>query len=131
MSKKEYKLIREIKAIIDNPDLHFWIKCKQLVKIKTYDRPGSNDGRCMVEDFFKTCAGKYKDRFESAVAVFEDEPKVLYVLRWKMSGLNFVSHKDVLGNHNNLHSNFKKAYENLLDQLKANNIDFELNSESY
>ena len=66
MSKKEYKLIREIKEIIDNPDLHFWIKCKQLVKIKTYDRPGSYEGSELIRKFFKTCAGKYEDRFENA-----------------------------------------------------------------
>jgi hypothetical protein len=66
MSQKGYKLIREIKEIIDNQELHFWIKCKQLVKIKTYNRPGSYEGGEMIREFFKTCAMEYKDRFESA-----------------------------------------------------------------
>ena len=66
MPKKDYKLIREIKEIINNPDLHFWIKCKEVVRIKTYGRPGAWKGEKMIRDFFKTCAGKYKDRFESA-----------------------------------------------------------------
>ena len=66
MSQKGYKLIREIKAIIDNPDLHFWIKCKQLVLIETYNRPGSYEGGKLIREFFLVCAGKYKDRFESA-----------------------------------------------------------------
>ena len=63
---KEPKLIREINEIINNPDLHFWIKCKQLTLVKTYDRPGSEKGRKLIRKFFKTCAGKYQDRFESA-----------------------------------------------------------------
>ena len=66
MPKKDYKLIRKIKEIIDNPSLHFWIKCKQLVKIKTYDRPSSYEGAELIRKFFKTCAGKYKDRFKTA-----------------------------------------------------------------
>ena len=53
--KKDPKLIREINAIINDPSLHFWIKCKQLVKIKihklrdgvTYH--GSSVLHCMVE----------------------------------------------------------------------------------
>jgi hypothetical protein len=64
--KKDYKLIREIKEIINNPGLHWWIKCKRLVKIKTYGRPGSWESEKIVRDFFKTCAGKYEDRFKSA-----------------------------------------------------------------
>ena len=66
MKKKDTKLIREIKAIVDNPDLHFWVKCKQLTSVKTYNRPGSCRAAGMIRNFFKTCAGKYKDRFESA-----------------------------------------------------------------
>lgn len=66
MKKKDTKLIREIKTIVDNPDLHFWIKCKQLTSVKTYNRPGSCRAASMIRNFFKTCAGKYKDRFESA-----------------------------------------------------------------
>lgn len=76
MPKKDYKLIREIKEIINNPDLHFWIKCKEVVRIKTYGRPGAWKGEGMIRDFFKTCAGKYKDRFESAYV----RP---YYERWK------------------------------------------------
>lgn len=64
--KKEYKLIREINEIIENPDLHFWIKCKELTQIETHCRPGSYAGAKLVRSFFKTCAGKYKDQFESA-----------------------------------------------------------------
>ena len=65
-AKKDSKLIREIKEIIGNPDLHFWIKCKQLVKIKIHNRPSSYEGAELIRKFFKTCAGKYKDRFETA-----------------------------------------------------------------
>lgn len=64
--KKEPKLIREIKEIINNPDMHFWIKCKRLVKIETYNRPGSWKGDKLKREFFETCAGRFKDRFESA-----------------------------------------------------------------
>ncbi|MCK4830457.1 hypothetical protein KA005_82835, partial [bacterium] len=64
--KKEPKLIREIKKITDNPNMHFWIKCKQLVKIETYYRPGSWKGDKLKREFFETCAGRLKDRFESA-----------------------------------------------------------------
>jgi len=72
-----------------------------------------------------------KDRFKSAIGVFEDEPTVLYVLRWKMSGLNFVSDKETLNNHNNLHSEFKKAYVAFVEELRTNNIEFTLNQDSY
>ena len=64
--KKDPKLIREINAIINDPSLHFWIKCKQLAKIKIHNRPGSYEGAELIRNFFKTCAGKYKDRFENA-----------------------------------------------------------------
>jgi len=63
---KIQKLIRDIKTITDNPDLHFWIKCKELTRIKTYDRPGSTEGERLIMAFFRTCAGRFKDRFESA-----------------------------------------------------------------
>jgi hypothetical protein len=63
---KPSKLIREIKKITDNPDLHFWIKCKELTKIKTYNRPGSQEGGKLIRFFFETCAGRFKNRFESA-----------------------------------------------------------------
>ncbi|MCK5615043.1 hypothetical protein KAR91_74965 [Candidatus Pacearchaeota archaeon] len=64
--KKEPKLIREIKEITDNSDTHFWIKCKELTKIKTYSRPGSQKGERLIRIFFKTCAGRLNSRFESA-----------------------------------------------------------------
>ena len=64
--KKNSKLIREIKAIADNPDLHFWTKCKELTKVKTHNRPGSWEGKEEIRKFFKTCAGRFHDRFESA-----------------------------------------------------------------
>lgn len=60
------KLIRDITAITDNPDLHFWIKCKELTQIETYNRPGSWEGNKLKRVFFETCAGRFKNRFESA-----------------------------------------------------------------
>ncbi|MCK5610498.1 hypothetical protein KAR91_51975, partial [Candidatus Pacearchaeota archaeon] len=63
---KDPKLIREIKTITDNPDLHFWIKCKGLTKIKTYNRPGSCKGEGLIRKFFETCSGRFQTRFESA-----------------------------------------------------------------
>lgn len=63
---KTTKLLRDIKKITANPDLHFWIKCKELTKIKTYNRPGSHEGEKLKRGFFETCAGRFKDRFESA-----------------------------------------------------------------
>lgn len=66
MKTKDPKLIREIKEIINNPDTHFWIKCKLLVGIETYNRPGSWKGDKLKREFFETCAGRFKDRFESA-----------------------------------------------------------------
>ena len=63
---KETKLLREIKEITDNPDLHFWIKCKKLVKIKTSDRPGSYEGSKLIRSFFKKPAGRFQDKFDTA-----------------------------------------------------------------
>jgi len=64
--KKSPKLIREIQAIINDSAMHFWIKCKKLVLIKTYNRPGSYEGAALIREFFKTCAGKHQARFDSA-----------------------------------------------------------------
>ena len=67
MSKtKEPKLIREIQAIVNNPAMHFWIKCKKLALIETCNRPASYKGEDLIREFFKTCAGKYQTRFDSA-----------------------------------------------------------------
>ena len=63
---KDTKLIRDIKEITDNPDIHFWIKCKRLTKVATYGRPGSYEGESLIRQFFKTCAGRFKDRFDTA-----------------------------------------------------------------
>lgn len=63
---KTPKLIRDIKAITDNPDLHFWMKCKELTKIETYNRPGSWKGAGLIRKFFETCAGRFQSHFESA-----------------------------------------------------------------
>lgn len=65
---KKPKLIRDIKEITGNPDLHFWVKCKELTKIETYNRPGSCDGEKLIRKFFETCAGRFQARFESAYA---------------------------------------------------------------
>ena len=66
MKRKDPKLIREIREIINNPELHFWTKCKHLTFIEAYNRPGSQEGEKLITEFFETCAGKYKNRFESA-----------------------------------------------------------------
>lgn len=66
MKTKDPKLIREIKEIINNTDMHFWTKCKHLVEIETYNRPGSWKGDKLKRVFFETCAGRFKNRFESA-----------------------------------------------------------------
>lgn len=66
MAAKEPKLIREIKKITNNPDMHFWIKCKLLTNIETYNRPGSSKGEELKREFFETCAGRLGDWFKSA-----------------------------------------------------------------
>lgn len=66
MKAKEPKLIREIKEIIDNKEMHFWTKCKLLVVIKTRNRLGSYNGRGMIRAYVEKCAGKYRDRFDTA-----------------------------------------------------------------
>jgi hypothetical protein len=81
---KETKLIREIRAITDNPDLHFWIKCKQLVNIKTYDRPGSYEGSKLIRNFLKRPAGRLQDRFDTAyVRPYLDAWEMrTYLVKW-------------------------------------------------
>lgn len=63
---KEPKLIRDIQAIVNDSEIHFWTKCKKLALIKTHNRPGSYAGEGLIREFFKTCAGKHQARFDSA-----------------------------------------------------------------
>ena len=72
---------------------------------------------------------KKGDRFESFIFVYDDEPKKIYVVRLKTSGLRFITHDDVLSNHNNLHTIFKYSYDMLIIELKKNGITFTLNNE--
>lgn len=82
------KLIRDIKAITDNPDLHFWIKCKELTQIETYNRPGSDKGAELIRKFFKTCAGRFQTRFETAYV----RP---YLDNWHDNAHDYVAGKDL------------------------------------
>ena len=76
-------------------------------------------------------SSKLEDRFCTCVAVFKDDPEVLYVLRFKMSGVHIISNDDVLLNHNCLHTNFKKAYIRFIKNLEINHIKFEINNINY
>lgn len=69
---------------------------------------------------------KNDDRFESVVAVFDDEPESVYVLRYKMSGVRMISHEMVLDNHNGLHTNFLTAYTDFIKSLEQSSIKFDL-----
>ncbi len=87
--KKEPKLIREINEITNNEDLHFWIKCKLLSEIETYNRPGNYKGEAVIGKFFAECAGRFHDRFESAYV----RP---YLNSWRdRSAYDYVNHCDL------------------------------------
>ena len=72
-----------------------------------------------------------KDRFPSDLAVFDDEPTMLYVLRHKTSRVHIISNKDVQDNFNNLHTYCKVEYNYIIQKLQANEIDFIFNEQSY
>ena len=83
--KNKSKLIREINEIIDDPDLHFWIKCKKLTEIETRNRPGCDKGERKMYHFFETCAGTHKDYFESAYI------RPILHGRWYVRGYDYVN----------------------------------------
>jgi hypothetical protein len=109
---KTSKLIRDIKEIADNPDLHFWIKCKKLTKIKTYNRPGSYEGSELIRGFFETCAGRFQNRFESAYV----RP---YLYGWRDSNAyDYVNKKRL---NNNLACKIGRRPRGITDIAKEHN----------
>ncbi len=72
-----------------------------------------------------------KDRFKGFVVVFHDEPKKLYVIKYKSRYSVIESHESVLRNHNGLQTDFKAGYEAFLKELDDAGVIYELNNENF
>lgn len=86
--------------------------------LRTYD---------LAECWFISLGGKNGDRFSKYVAVFPEQPDVLYVLKAGMQRYYIESHSNILININELGTKFKERYLKFIEELTANEITFKLN----
>ena len=72
-----------------------------------------------------------KDRHNQYLVYDKDFPTTLYILVRKSSGLYVIPHSTLLANHNGLSTTAKENYLKIIEDLKKQNIKYELNEDHY